>query len=218
MSNVDLVNIFHDCLEKLAAGEGIEASIRDFPQYANVLRSMLETSLIVQRIRVSSAETAEAQARVRHRFDEALRAAPIRRVYPVRRLVTLAASLLIVFLIVAGGATAYAQNSLPGDSLYGLKLFNENVQLAISGSDSLRQEFAERRVTEVRDLLAIERVERVVFQGTLSAQDDVNWVVAGIDVQVNARITGAENVAIGDVIEVQGVTVGVVIAEEIRLI
>lgn len=217
MSNADLVNIFDECVDRLAAGESIDACLVDFPQVADVLRPMLETGLLVQRARVPSAETAEAQARVRPRFEEALRAAPIRRIYPLRRLVTLAASLLIVLFVAAGGATAYAQNALPGDALYGLKLFSENARLAISG-EGLRQQFAERRVLEVRELLAINRVESVVFQGILSSQDGFNWVVAGIAVQVNAATTGAETVNVGDLIEVRGVTVGVVIAQEIVLI
>lgn len=217
MSNPDLINIFHECLERIAAGEGIEASIRDFPQYAGILRSMLETSLIVKRIGGSSAETAEAQAKMRPRIDDALQTISIQRAYVPRRIVTLVASFFILSFVIGGGL--YAQSSLPGDTLYGVKLFTENVQLVVSGGgDNLRGQFAERRVMEVRELLALGRVATVTFQGVLTVRDGTGWQVASIHLQVNNGTPGAESVAVGDLIEVHGVTRNGVIAQEIRLI
>lgn len=73
---------------------------------------------------------------------------------------TMVPLILILALITGTGGTAYAsQNSLPGETLYPVKLTTENVQLAIASVNSevqanIRLEIAQKRVEEIQKVLA----------------------------------------------------------------
>jgi hypothetical protein len=71
-------------------------------------------------------------------------------------MVTVLTSLVVVFSLLFGGAgvTVYAaQESMPDDALYGVKLLSENVSLGLSGSTEekidLLLEYADRRSEEI---------------------------------------------------------------------
>ncbi len=66
--------------------------------------------------------------------------------------------LALVLVLAAGGAAAYAaQDSLPGETLYGLKTASENLLITLAASDETRLdldlELADRRVGEIRALI-----------------------------------------------------------------
>lgn len=67
---------------------------------------------------------------------------------------------LIFALVAGGGGTAYAsQDSLPGETLYAVKLATEDVRLAIASVNSEKQagiriELAQKRVEEIQKVLA----------------------------------------------------------------
>jgi hypothetical protein len=75
----------------------------------------------------------------------------------VGRPLTIAASVLVAFVLLLGGAVWMSRSALPGDSLYGLKRAGENLELATAGSQSEKAQdylsFASTRADEVRDLL-----------------------------------------------------------------
>lgn len=79
---------------------------------------------------------------------------------PQFRFRTLTIALVFVFFLLGGaGATAYAsQQALPGDSLYGVKLWLEGSRLAFSLDDThdleLHLRFAQERVDEIRVVLS----------------------------------------------------------------
>lgn len=208
MAEQELLNAFNDCIDRLHQGQSIDDCVRQYPHHASVLRAMLETGQAVRRARINPLEVAQAQERVRYRVAEAVRSRPPELiVYPMRRLAALAASFVLVFLLVATGGSILAQSSIPGDPLYGLKRLTEDARLSLSGgSSSLQEEFAARRVDETRQLLTLRRTQDVTFRGRVGAIIEDMWVIADLPVQVPPETPGASLARVGDLVEVQGYT------------
>ena len=72
MADSPLIDIFDLCVERLAAGETVEDCLRDYPEYADELRSLLETGFLVFQAQADPAEEQRAQAHSRSRIEEAL--------------------------------------------------------------------------------------------------------------------------------------------------
>jgi len=76
-------------------------------------------------------------------------------------------------------------NSLPGDTLYGFKLFGESLQRASSGNTSeLDNQFNNRRLDEIRQLLAASRAAEVTFIGDVQIIQGNTWLIANLPVEV----------------------------------
>src|SRR5262249_5542415 len=155
---------------------------------------------LARRSRISGGEIAQAKDRVRFRLEEHRRK---RRAVGRIGLRRVSGSLLVVTLLVFVGLGLLAESSLPGDWLYGLKRFTENVRM-LAGGNALQTPFARRRIDEVASLLAQKHAADVVFDGELEGVNGADWRVAGIPVVVASNTPGAPSVNIGDLIEVQG--------------
>ncbi len=219
MSEPDFITIFDDCVERIAAGETLDEVLRRYPGQAASLRPMLEAGLLVRRAAPVATEVMIAQQRVQRRFEDAL-VMPVlvrRQPSPYSRLATLAAGLLLAFVVITGGAAVASQSSLPGDPLYGMKRLTEQVQLSLGANPD---QFAQRRVDEVRQLLSAARTAEVEFEGELQVVSGDVWLVAGLPVTVNASTTGAQTAMVGDMIHVSGYTTpdGQLIARVITVI
>ncbi|MCB9457149.1 MAG: LysM peptidoglycan-binding domain-containing protein [Anaerolineaceae bacterium] len=119
-----------------------------------------------------------------------------------QRIATLAASLVLVFLIAVGGGATLAQDSLPGDLLYGMKLLTENVRLAVSPDvPGLTAEFNQRRVDEARQLITFKREAELAFEGSVTVIDANTWEIAGLPVNIPAGL--AAQVQTGDKVRVR---------------
>jgi LysM repeat protein len=205
MVEQDFVNAFNDCVDLLGRGQTIEACLRRYPHYAALLLPMLETGQLIYSLRVSSLEAAEAQARARTRFDHAIRmTTPRRRPSPLFRLATLAAVLFLIFGAVGGGAAIMAQSSLPGDPLYSVKRFTE--QLRLYFDTTLAAQFNQQRIDEIHQLVQTGRVGDVIFQGEIRAINGTNWTIAGLNVQVSPDTPGAALAHPGDTVTVYATT------------
>ncbi|HZZ96857.1 MAG TPA: DUF5667 domain-containing protein [Jatrophihabitantaceae bacterium] len=83
--------------------------------------------------------------------------APERQRLRLKKPLIAALGVLTAFVLLLGGAVLLSQNSLPGDTLYGLKRASENTEYSLAGSSvdkgKLKLEFAARRIGEVSDLL-----------------------------------------------------------------
>jgi LysM repeat protein len=179
MSEEQLILALEDCIHRLSQGQSIDQCLRDYPEYAEQLKTLLEMGQLARKAEVSGAQVLESQARVYQRFEAALHnpIRPIRR--PFRRIFSLvAATFLTVVLLIAGTALA-AQESLPGDSLYGIKRASENLQLFFSGNDqNLHEEFNQRRIDETQELLALARSSDIRFEGLITENSDTLIIVA----------------------------------------
>ena len=197
MADQELREVFNDCIDRMAAGQSISDCLRYYPEYAAVLRPMLETTSLVERVQANSYEIAAAQVRVRARVSAHLQERSIRQQRSYGRFVTLAASLLIAFVALFGAA----ETSLPGDLLYNVKRFTEGARSTLIG-----QQFTGRRLDEIRGLEALKRPEDVTFSGQVEQSDGAHWRVAGLDVQVAPGTPGAESAVVGDTVRVTAQT------------
>lgn len=191
MADQELREVFSDCIDRMAAGQSIGDCLRRYPQYAARLQPMLETGSLIERTQASHYEIAPAQARVRARVIARMHERPRQRSYG--RWGTLAASLLLAFAVLFGAA----ENSLPGDPLYNVKRFTEGVRSTLIG-----QEFAARRLDEIRALEALKRPADTEFSGLVEQIAGLRWRIAGLDVQVTTETIGVGSVRVGDTVRV----------------
>jgi len=201
MSERDLIEAFHDCIERLNAGQSVDDCLRAHPQQAEALIPLLATGQLVQQASSVADEVTAAQQRGRQRLEAALarqQAVPARRrwwFWPswesgwAFRLAT--AVLLLIFLV--GGTavmvTAAAAGSLPGDRLYAVKQQNEQLQLWLSGHDpALAAAFEQRRRDETRTLIDLGREADVTFRGRVQVVDETTWLVDGLSLTVSDQV------------------------------
>jgi hypothetical protein len=68
-----LIEAFDACLERVFAGENLEAVLADYPEYAERLRQLLQTGDLVHRAQYSAAEVTDDALQVQPRVLDALR-------------------------------------------------------------------------------------------------------------------------------------------------
>jgi len=166
-------DILANCIDEILAGKStIEDCLARYPHLSDELRPLLKLALGIQPEEVTPSP--EFKQRARKRLLEAMQpsVAPTepRRLdifgwlKPLAR--RTAVAIVVAALLVGGGATAYAaQESMPGDALYPLKLGTEQARLVLSRSDTSKAElyltFANRRVEEMATLAERGRPEKV---------------------------------------------------------
>lgn len=116
----------------------------------------------------------------------------------------------VVTILIAGFFTVNASaSSLPGDSLYSVKISWEQARLLFAISDDskteLETQFEEERLNEVEALIGTGRVEQVEFSGTVESMEG-EWVISGISVLVDGstEIKGAFD--LGSLVKVEAIT------------
>lgn len=72
MAAQDLMNIFEDCVERLAAGQSLQDCLRQYPDDAARLRPLLETSEQMRALRIAQAELAEDREIVWQKIEQNL--------------------------------------------------------------------------------------------------------------------------------------------------
>ena len=178
--------ILQTCLELIRTGqETADSVLARYPDYADDLSSLLETATWLQERRDAVAPRSEFVLTSRRRLlarieQEKAASTPPKSLRTVgasvwNTLVSLftqkrlayqfvVATLLLVFLVsTTSGVAAAAQQSIPGDTLYGVKTTLEQIQLALSFSEARRAQLyvtlAERRLVEVQSLIIEGRYE-----------------------------------------------------------
>jgi LysM repeat protein len=102
-----LIEAFNDCLDRLNAGESLADCLDRYPAWADQLRPLLESGQSVRRAQAGAAEVHAARLRAQRRFERELARPAARRIW--QRPLTLAASLVLVLLIVASGGYVASQ-------------------------------------------------------------------------------------------------------------
>lgn len=166
--------ILNDCIERLLHGESLEQCLERYPEQAAGLEPLLRVAQGAQK--ASSIEPRpEFKAQARYQMSSLLRSGkrkPERRGLPVLgwipRWATVVIIAVFVVLVAGGGTVAASSGSLPGDTLYSVKLATENVQRTFTFSDAgkakLDASLAGRRAEEIARLAErgdSERVEAV---------------------------------------------------------
>ena len=157
--NKDIENILDECLERmLLNGETVEQCLANYPEHADELRPLLETAMnagVVSSIQPG----AEFRDRARHQLQAAFRDMEEKQRRPFfiwnwqPRWATAAVTIALVLLISGGGTAAAAAGSMPGDTLYPVKLATEQTRLAFTFTDlgkaEVYTELADKRVDEI---------------------------------------------------------------------
>jgi hypothetical protein len=227
-----LHDILDECLTRLHTGEiTLEECLLEHPKVAEELEPLLEIAHQSTTIFAPPKPREHFVATSRTRIINQLRAKKsarrdrprksTRRRWSWRPAYTLASVLLTVLLLASSVSVAWAStDSLPGDTLYGIKRSIEEVRLAVSQDPwddvVLLNQFTERRLDELEEVLAIDRSEdaTVALEGyedllgrllELSLTEDVSsWsepletILAGLDhheqVLLDVRSKAPDNV------------------------
>lgn len=153
-------NILNECLERLLGkGETIEQCLRSFPEYANELEPLLQTSLDIKEASVIQ-PSPEFRDKARYQFYSALQETERKKSHMIfgwlPRWATVVATIVLVLLIAGGGTAVAASSSIPGEPLYPVKLATEQARMAFTFSTLGKAEFyaelADRRVLEIASL------------------------------------------------------------------
>ncbi|MBM4461960.1 MAG: hypothetical protein FJ012_01315 [Chloroflexi bacterium] len=164
-------DILNECIDRLLQGESLEQCLQQYPEQAAELRPLLEVALAAQH--ASAVEPRlEFKAEARYQMHSLLHAKERRRQpkqIPVLswlpRWATITLVAVFVFFAAGSGTVAAASGSLPGDTLYAVKLATERVRLAFTfsgaGKAKLEAKFAGKRVEEMARIAERDDTEKV---------------------------------------------------------
>jgi hypothetical protein len=201
----ELESILNDCIDRLLRGESLEQCLQRYPERAAELRPLLQVALAA--LRASAVEPrAEFKAQARYQMRSLLHARELKRQpkrLPLLRWLPRWAVIVIVaifaFLVAGTGTVAAASDSLPGDTLYAVKLATERVQLAFTFSDTgkakLEAKFAGRRAEEmarIADRDDPEKVEALLsrLEGNLSQVEKLTAKIGGGEPENESQVAG----------------------------
>jgi len=182
MAKVSFDQLLERCLEEIARTGDINASLRRYPQYADLLHPLLEVAQVTRRYYEAVPEApgglvtgrerllaVAAQQRARGvSVTSATRTTTTRtngrkmKLVLATRLVTVLLAVVVGTAALGGGIVWAAGDSLPGDLLYPVKLVTEDVRLALASAPGdqvdLARGVAEERAEEVQALVAAGRL------------------------------------------------------------
>ena len=193
MSSNLLVEIFDQCVIRLSQGDTIDTCVQSYPQYANDLRVMLETTRLPRRAMASDEEIALSQDRVAIRFEQELSRLTttpiIQRSYSLQKVASIILAILFIGSLLTGGVVVAAQDSLPGDTLYGVKRASERIQVAFSSDpETLEQQLAQRRIDETKRVIELGREVEVQFTGVIGAVTNDIIMIDGLLIEPDPSI------------------------------
>ena len=145
-------------------GDDLESCLKDYPEEAEELRSLLETAVGITRFAMTAQPRPEFIAQTQAILEQdyylthySWKAKIAGRLKPMVRLATVAiVSVVILGLVFAGGfslSIVASENAMPGEILYPIKLATEQVSLFFSFPDESKvgylTEYAETRAAEI---------------------------------------------------------------------
>ncbi len=218
MGSTDLSTLLEQCIQELQSGSNLEEILARHQTFAYELRPLLEmaawTKIAGDAIQVPVAP----QSFSRNAFTSS-QAARLRQPAPHGLRLRLALSIAAVLLVLVFGligTTIASGQSLPGDTLYPVKLAWEQVQISLASGTAqrlgLQAAFEQNRVKEVSKLLTLGRTTNVTFSGLLAGSNN-SWNVAGIDINVpdqqSSKLPDLQNTVVKVTGEIEGKTVKV---------
>ena len=201
-----------------------------YPEHAEELRPLLSLASAVKAVPTPRPDPAAVRAN-RQRMLDAVQTAAARRqqrgpaafawvwrlssglqVRPLlRAALTLAAAVVLVSLA-SGALFTSAADSLPGQALYPVKRFGENVRLSLTLHPAARQELQteyllERR-HEVRQVLDAGQQAVLEFRAELEEIGDDYWIIGGLKVMLDSDTLVEGHVAVGAMVIVRASSSG----------
>lgn len=224
------------CLTQMQQGASLEQVLEVYPHWAADLRPLLEAAQASRHLGQSIHTPAGAIARSRSAMLQAARLAaqvPVaprssalptwmarRSVQPrpasaVHSVLRLALTILLLVVFIGGGTTLVASaQSLPGDTLYPLKLSTERLRLFIARQPQqrldLERQFDEQRMAELQALQQRSSQTGALpesllnFAGPLVALNLSEWQVGWVRVLLDDQTQIIGEIRQGVVVDVQG--------------
>ena len=237
-------SILDECISALQAGVPLEEILAEVPDYADELRPLLYASLLLADPNPALAP-AQKKAELRAEYIKQMAELPARSgptfgqkfqavLHIVRRrltrqailsdLITISITVILTLGMLALLLTILAEDTIPGDLLYGTKRISERVGLAITFDDRRKTEFLaelnERRIWEIEQLIAQDRAAVVEFRGVVEVMGENLWVIEGYPVKITDEVIPPLEVQLGDTVEVVGFlgTNNVLVADTLRAV
>lgn len=222
-----LYDALETCLLAIETGASLDQVLKEYPDLREELQPLLEAAILARRGNIGSIPN---DVMNRSRTQALTHAAALRSnnnktagVFGV--LPRLAVALLVVVIVFLTGSSLIVASakSLPGDQLYPVKRAVENVRLGITVDVTAHQEieanFQERRLSEVQQLISLQRKEAISFDAKVLQIGDSRWLIGNIIVILTPKTLIIGEITPGMIVEVEGITQpeGWVLAEEIHL-
>jgi len=171
-----LEKIFEECLERINRGESIESCLQRYPEVAADLGLMLRTYLNVKWRSSMVQPDQNFRERTRLQLLYTQRNVPQRNPaarqkqktgFSFGRIWAPALTAVLVFLLIStAGTAAAATGAMPDQPLYPVKLATEQVQLALTFTDTdkaiLNSQLAEKRSEEIEVMASQGKTEEVI--------------------------------------------------------
>ena len=193
-----------DCLNLLRTGTSVTDCLARYPEHAEELQPLLSLASGVRAVRTPRPDPIAVQAN-RQRMLYAAQAATGRRqqrrlapfvwlwgkpgrnrIRPLYQGIMTLATMVVLVGLAVGILFAFAADSLPGEALYRVKRFGENVRLSVTFNPTARQElrgeYMLERQREVRQVLDAGQRAVLEFRGELEVIGDDYWIVGGLKV------------------------------------
>ena len=160
--------VLNDSLELLRQGIPLEECLSRYPEHAKELEPLLRTALITRAqltAEIPSAARTRIRARILEEWDR--RHLPRQRRWNLPSLLprwaAIAAAVVLAIVFGGVGTVAAARSALPGDPLYPVKEFREEIQLWFALSPQAKVtiygNLVKERAKELRELAASKRTE-----------------------------------------------------------
>lgn len=146
--SAELEKILDECIERLAAGESIEACIASYPGQRDELLPLLEAAWKAMHAAETAQRNPAAKARGRYRLTQAASQEVPQRDHtripfwrrPVAKPIGFGLVMVLLVLGLSSVAGVRSSEAVPGDSLYWVKTTKEGVRLWFPKSDADRAE------------------------------------------------------------------------------
>jgi hypothetical protein len=212
MTHADFDSILDDCLARMAAGETVDACLREYPRQAAALRPLLDVAVRL-RVLPSLQPRADAVRAGQQRMLAALREQRLARdgsISPLsrnkeqvraffipkegmqtRHVLRFAAAMVLVLLVGTNLAVVSSAGTIPGDPLYGLKRTWEEARLTLTirerDREQFQQQLVERRQEEVHEMVQQGREGTLDLYGVLEGLGDGRWFVDGLTLVISEQ-------------------------------
>jgi hypothetical protein len=205
--------VLDECLDSIQSGASVQACLARYPEHAEDLRPLLSLATAVRAVAHPRPNPSAVHAN-RQRMLLAVAERDARQpllaglfAWPWLRATLVLAVLILVVGFGARGLVAVSAGSLPGDNLYSVKRFAENVRYALTLDPVARQqleaEFAVEREKEIRAVLDSGRLATLEFRGNLEAIGDGFWGVGRLEVLLTDQTVIVGEPTVGAMVLVQ---------------
>ncbi|HET9907104.1 MAG TPA: DUF5667 domain-containing protein [Anaerolineales bacterium] len=206
------------CLQEIELGTDIETSLLRYPDIADELRPILETSVHAKGLVVSvpsndmlQRNRAKLLQRAAELRESQLKSAQTPTWFISLRRAAIALAIIAIAFVSGTGLVRASSTALPGDNLYSVKRTGENLFLLLTFDsqrrDSLEVEYETERLSELQELIAIGRSVEVDFVGIVTQQNGNDLLVAGVPVRITSQTELHDGaVSLGDAVRVFGIT------------